>query len=62
METVDIHAELVKTVRDLLDCRDDTERTYEDAYDFTFKSGLHRECWEKLIKLTEWEPVSKDVR
>jgi hypothetical protein len=51
---------LVEHVKALLDCREDTERTYEQAYDFTFKSGPHREHWNALAALTNWTPKPEE--
>jgi hypothetical protein len=53
------HEMLVEHVKALLDCREATERTCEDAYDFTFKSGIHHDHWEALIELTGWNPNSE---
>ena len=53
------HEMLEERVKALLDCREATERTYEDAYDFTFKSGIHSDHWEALIELTGWKPNSE---
>lgn len=47
---------LEEHVKALLDCRNNTERTYEDAYDFTFKRGPQQEPWDALIELTGWTP------
>jgi hypothetical protein len=47
-------AELELNIKALLDCREWTERTHQDAYDFTFKSGPHRTAWENLARLTNW--------
>ena len=57
MELNDKYAELESTVKALLDCREWTERTYEDAYDFTFKGGPHRTLWNNLARLTNWMPL-----
>lgn len=56
----DKHTQLVEAVKGLLDCREGTERIHEEAYDFTFKSGPHREFWNKLIELTDWEPRQEE--
>ena len=50
-------AELEAAIRTLLDYREWTERIHEDAYDFVFKSGRHREAWNKLMLLTDWFPT-----
>ena len=44
---------LVEAVKNLLSKRAVTDRTYEEAYDFTFKSWGWDE-WDKLADLTEW--------
>jgi hypothetical protein len=51
---------LAEHVKALLDCREETERTYEQAYDFAFKSGPHREHWNALAALTNWTPKPEE--
>ena len=45
--------ELEKAVKELLDARNNVEWTYEDAYNFLFKSDGY-EHFAKLIELTGW--------
>ena len=45
---------LEEAIKALLQKRAETERTYEEAYDFTFKSW-GRDEWNRLVELVDFK-------